>query len=267
MANRTNRTVRDLLPSERREQIYNEIVKRHTVTIAELAQLFSVSEMTIRRDLQAIEKTGLIEAVFGGAVAAAASPFELSFAQREMMEVEAKRAIGYAAAQLVADGDTIALDGSTTTLQLARNLRNRENLTVFTNGIKVAAELGHRNGIRLIMTGGELYHSVSLVGTFARQTVERIRVDKLFFSVTGITEEMGLSGPSDLDAEIKAAMIRAADTVVLLADHTKFGRKSYVRVAQLDEVDVIVTDNKVNPEHVKRLEQEGIRVIVSAPAA
>jgi DeoR family transcriptional regulator, fructose operon transcriptional repressor len=255
--------VRSALPSVRRQSIVNEIIRRHTVTITDLARQFGVSEMTIRRDLHELEKTGLIESVHGGAKSASLSPFELSYAQREMMEREAKRAIGHAAATLVEHGDVIALDGSTTTLQLARNLVDRGNLTVYTNGIKVATELAHRPGIRIILTGGELYHSVSLVGLFARSIFEKIRVDRLFLSVTGITEDLGLSGPSDVDADVKAAMIAAAAQVVLVADHTKFGRRSYVRVAPLSAVHVVVTDERCPPDFLQMLSARGIRTIVA----
>lgn len=255
---------RGVLPSERRQNIVNEIIRRHTVTIVDLARQFGVSEMTIRRDLHELEKTGLIESVHGGAKSASISPFELSYAQREMMEADAKRAIGQAAAALVQENDVIALDGSTTTLQVARNLIDREGLTVYTNGIKVATELAHRPGIRIILTGGELYHSVSLVGLFARSIFEKIRVDKLFLSVTGITEELGLSGPSDVDADVKAAMIAAASQVILVADYTKFGRKSYVRVAPLSAIHVVVTDEKCPSDYLRLLDAMGIRTIVAA---
>jgi len=252
-----------LLPVERRQRIVSEIMRRHTVTIADLARLFAVSEMTIRRDLHALEQSGLVESVYGGAKTPSISPFELSFANREQMEVDSKRAIGFAAASLVNDGDVIALDGSTTTLQMARNLPQRGSMTVYTNGIKVAMELAHRSGIRTVLSGGEIYHSVSLVGLFARSMFERIRVDKLFLSVTGISEELGLSGPGEVDADIKSAMIAAADRVILLADHTKFGRRSYVRVAPLDVVHTIVTDDRT-PEEFRRLcAQRGIHMVIA----
>ena len=255
--------VRPVLPSERRQSIVSEIIRRHTVTITDLARQFGVSEMTIRRDLHELEKTGLIESVHGGAKSASLSPFELSYAQRELMEMEAKRAIGHAAASLVDAGDVLALDGSTTTLQVARNLVDRGGLTVYTNGIKVATELAQRPGLRIILTGGELYHSVSLVGLFARSIFEKIRVDKLFLSVTGITEDLGLSGPSDVDADVKAAMIAAADQVVLVADHTKFGRRSYVRVAPLSAVHVVVTDQQCPPDFLRLLQEMSIRTLVA----
>lgn len=254
-----------MLPAERRQHVVNEIIKRHTVTIQELAHKFSVSEMTIRRDLAELEKAGLVESVHKGAKSPSLSPFELSYTQRELMEVDAKRAIGHAAAQLVKENEVIALDGSTTTLQVARNLIDRKNLTIYTNGIRVAIELAQRPGIRTILTGGEIYLSVSLVGHLARAAFEKIHVDKLILSVTGITEDLGLSGPSDVDADIKAAMIAAADQVILVADHTKFGRKSYMRVAALDALDVVVTDEQAPMEYVALLERLGIQVIIASP--
>lgn len=251
-----------MLPSVRREQIFQIVLREHTVTIEDLARRFEVSDMTIRRDLQILEKEGLVEAVHGGVMATASNPFELSFAQREMVNRAEKRAIGHAAAQLVQEGDIIALDGSTTTMQVARNLANRSSLTVFTNGIKTAAELGHRPGIRVILTGGELYQTVSLVGPFARTTIERIRVDKLFLSVTGITFDMGLSGPSDLDAEIKAAMVGIAKEVIVVADASKFGRKSYVQVAPLERVNTVVSDTGLPDEIGTRFHSMGIGVVL-----
>lgn len=259
--------ISSLLPAERRQRIVNEIMRRHTVTIADLARQFGVSEMTIRRDLHALEESGLVESVYGGAKSPSISPFELTFANREQMEVDAKRAIGFAAAELVNNGEVIALDGSTTTLQVARNLHRRGGMTVYTNGIKVATELSHLSAIRTVLSGGELYHAVSLVGLFARSMFEQIRVDKLFLSVTGISEDLGLSGPSELDADIKKAMIASAEQIIVVADHTKFGRQSYVRVASLDAVDIIVTDERTPSEYHRLCEQHGIRLIVAATGA
>jgi DeoR/GlpR family transcriptional regulator of sugar metabolism len=252
-----------MLPAERRQRIFEVVLQRHTVAIGELAREFDVSAMTIRRDLQSLEEAGLVEAVHGGARAATQNPFELSWAQRQRVNAEAKRAIGRAAAALVADGETVALDGSTTTLEVARHLRQRRRLTVVTNGIKAAAELGHRAGIDVILTGGQLHQTESLVGPFARATVERLRVDQLFFSVTGIADDGWLSGPSDLDGEIKASMMRIAREVVLVADATKFGRSSYVHVAALTEVGTIVTDAALPAAWRERLAALPVRLVLA----
>lgn len=252
-----------LLPVERRQRVFEVVLARHTVAVAELADLFDVSPMTIRRDLQALEEQGLVEAVHGGARSSLQSPFELSFAQRELVDAEAKRAIGRLAASLVADGEAVALDASTTTLQVARNLVGRRRVTVVTNGIKAAAELGHRPGIDVIVTGGQLHQTASLVGPFARATIERLRVDWLFFSVTGVTDELALTGPSEFDAETKAAMMLIARRIVLVADSTKFGRASYVCVAPLSAVHDLVTDDRLPREWAEQIEASGARLHVA----
>lgn len=252
------------LPAERRRRIIDIILARHTVSVAELAETFNVSAMTIRRDLQLLEEEGLVEAVHGGARSSSQSPFELSFARRELVEVEAKRAIGKMAADLVCDGDSVALDGSTTTLQVARNLVQRKRLTVVTNGIKAAAELGNRPGIEVIVTGGQLHQTASLVGPFARTTLEHLRVDWLFLSGTGISDELELCGPSEFDAEIKGAMMDIARQVVLVADATKFGRYSYVRVAALSRIHHVVTDDRISDQWAEAITNAGAKLHVAA---
>ena len=252
-----------LLPVERRQRVFEVVLARHTVAVTELAELFDVSPMTIRRDLQTLEEQGLVEAVHGGARSSSQSPFELSFAQRELVNAEAKRAIGRLAASLISDGEAVALDASTTTVQVARNLVGRRRVTVVTNGIKAAAELGHRPGIDVIVTGGQLHQTASLVGPFARATIEQLRVDWLFFSVTGITDDLALTGPSEFDAETKAALMGIARRVVLVADSTKFGRDSYVRVAPLFAVHDIVTDTGLPSEWVEHIKATEARLHIA----
>jgi DeoR family fructose operon transcriptional repressor len=251
-----------VLPAERRRRIFEIVLARQAVSVAELAESFDVSAMTIRRDLQTLEEQGLVEAVHGGAKSSTNSPFELSYGQREHHEAEAKRAIGKRAAELVSDGETVALDGSTTTLTVARMLSHRRRLTVVTNGIKAAAELGHRPGIEVIITGGLLHQTSSLVGPFARATLEQLHVDWLFFSVTGISDDLDLRVPSEFDAEIKAAMMRIAKQVVLVADVTKFGRDSYVRVGPLSDVDVVVSDDRLSALWQERIKETGPKLLL-----
>jgi DeoR family fructose operon transcriptional repressor len=253
-----------LLPAERRQRVFEMVLARHTVAVTELAELFDVSPMTIRRDLQALEEQGLVESVHGGARSSPQSPFELSFAQRELVDAEAKRAIGRLAASLVADGEAVALDGSTTTVQVARNLVGRHHLTVVTNGLKAAMELGHRPGIDVILTGGQLHQTASLVGPFARATVEQLRVAWFFLSTTGITDGLDLTGPSEFDAEVKTAMMGIARRVVLVANSAKFGRESYIRVAPLSAIDEVVTDSAISKEWMERIRESGARLHVAA---
>ncbi len=267
MESRLASAERTLLPAERRQRVFEIVLARHTVAVSELAELFDVSPMTIRRDLQALEEQGLVESVHGGARSSMLSPFELSFTQRELVDADAKRAIGRVAASLVADGETVALDGSTTTVQVARNLASRRYLTVVTNGIKAAMELGHRPGIDVILTGGQLHHSASLVGPFTRATIEQLRVAWFFLSVTGVTDSLDLIVPSDSDAETKMAMMAIARRTVLVANSAKFGRDSYVRVTPLSSIHDVVTDGGISPEWVARIEDEGVRVHIAGHEA
>lgn len=254
---------RSLLPAERRQRVFELVLARHTVAVTELAELFDVSPMTIRRDLQALEDQGLVESVHGGARSSLQSPFELSFAQRELVDADAKRVIGRLAASLVSDGEAVALDGSTTTLQVARNLVGRRHLTVVTNGIKAAMELGHRPGIDVILTGGQLHQTASLVGPFARATIERLRVAWCFLSTTGVSDSLDLTGPSEFDAEVKVAMMGIARRVVLVANSAKFGRESYVRLASLATIHDVVTDSGLSPVWAARIEECGARLHIA----
>lgn len=267
MESRLASAERTLLPAARRQRVFEIILARHTVAVAELAELFDVSPMTIRRDLQALQEQGLVESVHGGARSSMQSPFELSFAQRELVDADVKRAIGRVAASLVADGETVALDGSTTTVQVARNLAGRRYLTVVTNGIKAAMELGHRPGIDVILTGGQLHLSASLVGPFTRATIEKLRVAWFFLSVTGVTDSLDLIVPSEFDAETKVAMMAIARRTVLVANSAKFGRDSYVRVSPLSAIQDVVTDDGISDDWAARIEGEGIRLHIASGEA
>jgi DeoR/GlpR family transcriptional regulator of sugar metabolism len=253
-----------MLPNERQDELLRVLLTQGALKIADISQRLGVSEMTIRRDLERLEADGLVQRVHGGAIISTQNAFELSFARREMMHRDLKRLIGLAAATLVHDGDHVALDGSTTTLHVARNLRGRQNLTVVTNGIKVAIELGHIPGIHLFLTGGLLRDSISLVGPFATELAERIHVDKFIFSVAGIDLMAGLTDGNVPDAEVKMAFLRQSSEHILVAASPKFGRRSFVSLCPLTQVHKIVTDEGIPPQYAAALREQGIEIIVVA---
>ncbi len=252
-----------MLTNERQEELRRILLAHGTVAIADVSRRLGVSEMTVRRDLEHMEAEGLVQRVRGGATISVRNDFELSFARREMVNRELKRAIGLAAAGLVHDGDRIALDGSTTTVHVARNLRNRRNLTVMTNGIKVAIELGHIPDINLYLTGGTLRDSISLVGPFATELAERIHVEKLIFSVGGIDLDAGLTDGNVPDAEVKMAFLRNSSRHILVAASHKFGRRAFVSLCPLAQVHTIVTDAGIPPNYLSALRDRGIEVIIA----
>lgn len=208
-----------------------------------LSKALGVSPATVRRDLTELEKQGLIRRTHGGALPLSGTSFEPSLGQKAAEQVEEKRRIGMAAASLVRDGETIILDAGTTTVEIARALSARRDLTVVTNSLAIAAELADREGVHVIVTGGDLRkHTMALVGPAAESFLRTITADRVFLGINGISPERGLTTPNLLEAATKRAMVQAASEVVVVADHTKLGRVTFAHVADLEQVDRLVCD-------------------------
>jgi DeoR family fructose operon transcriptional repressor len=264
-----------MLAAERLERITRLIRQRRTVSIAELSEMFGASEATIRRDLTKLEERGLLRRTYGGAVSLHSSALDAPFSVRAQQQVAEKQAIALAAAELVSEGETIVLDAGTTTAQLARVLRHRRNLTIITNSERVMNELYDCDGVTVIVTGGVLLPfgelpgqgDVCMVGPVAEATLRRFRPAKAFLGVAGVTIAEGMSNTNLPQAQIKQLMSDISEQVVLLTDHTKFGRVSYSIVAPVEVVDVVITDSGIKAEDRKALEEQGIEVIVVEPVA
>jgi DeoR family fructose operon transcriptional repressor len=231
--------------------------------------MFAASEATIRRDLTMLERQGLVERTHGGAVSRYFPSLNAPFPVRD--QVPEKKAIAVAAAELVSDDETIVLDAGTTTAQLARALVKHRNLTVITNSTRVMNELYGREGVVVIVTGGELLtlHELSqeddsiMTGSVAEAALRRFRPSKVFLSTAGITLSDGLTTASLPQAQIKQLMIEISTEVILLTDSSKFGRVSYSVVAPVDVLDRIITDSSIKPADQAALESRGIDLIVA----
>lgn len=237
----TSITETRLLPAERQKRIRDLVNAQGTLRIADLAETFGVSEMTIRRDFEALATAGHLERTFGGAVAAEQTAFESSHKVRLYAYMAEKEAIARYAATLVQDGDTIALDASTSCLALARELARRQ-LTVVTNGLDSAQEL-RAGGAKVIVTGGYLRQVAgSFAGPLALRALQDLRVDHAFISAKGVLP--GGLMDSDIDeVEVKRAMLNGAAHTTALVDSSKFGQRALARVASLDAFDLLVTDS------------------------
>ncbi len=210
-----------------------------------------------------MEKEGLLKRTHGGAINARVTDLELQFNVRANWHKDEKKRIGAAAAGLVKEGDTIILDAGSTNMEIARNLKRIENLTIVTNALNIAMELGGYPGINIILIGGTFKKStISLVGSQAERSINEINVDKAFIGVNGISLREGLTNTSILEIGIKRAMINAAKEVIVAADSSKFGRVAFVSLAQLTAADKIVTDNKVSLKDIEALRDKGVEVIV-----
>jgi len=252
---------------ERQKIILQIIAEQGAVTVAELCERFGVSDMTIRRDLSTLERASLLRRIHGGAVSARGRSYEPPVLTRVHEAPEAKRAIGRLAATLVHEGDSIALDIGTTTLELARNLTRLQDITVLTNSLPIANLLTDQPGIRLMLCGGIVRPGErSLIGPVAEYTFSQFYVDKAFIGIGGVDLEAGLTEYNTDDAEVKRHMIRNAQRCILLTDSRKFGLKTFASVAPLSVVDDIVTDDGLKPEFREALEREGIVVHIASVA-
>jgi DeoR/GlpR family transcriptional regulator of sugar metabolism len=252
------------LKRERQRRIRQLIEENGRATVAELGAIFGVSEATIRRDLEELDRQGWIQREHGGALRTPPSVAEPPILQRVTEQEAEKRHIGRAAARLIQDGETIFLGSGTTTFEVARNLEGMENLTVITNALNIAIEILSRKGITLIVIGGWLRPSeMSMIGHITEQALKELRADKVLLGMHAIDIEAGLTNDYLPEVMTDRAIIEIASEVILVVDHTKFGRVSNSFVASSRSVDIIVTDDKVPQKTLRELKKLGIKVVVA----
>ena len=249
--------------SHKRHQIILDLINQNdSVQVTELVSMFGVSEVTIRRDLDILERQGLLRRVHGGAISGSGRSYEPPFISRSAKCSEEKQRIGKAAAEMIHNGDSIMLDVGTTTLEIARNIFDRQNLTVITPSFHIALALVEHPGIRLILTGGILRRGeLSLVGHLAERTIEGFNVDKFFMGAGGIDPEFGFTEFNLEDTLVKQAMLKRAKEIIVVADSSKFGLIALNSIAPISVADRILTDTNAPVEMVEQIEQLGIEVL------
>jgi DeoR/GlpR family transcriptional regulator of sugar metabolism len=234
-----------MLAGQRQLLILKEVRRRGAVRVSELTELLNVSDMTIRRDLDALSASGLVDKVHGGAtVPGRLSADEPGFEAKSTRQLEEKDAIARAAAELVEPGQAIGLTAGTTTWRLAHHLLDVPHLTVVTNSIQAASILdrNRRPDLTVVLTGGVRTPSDALVGPVAVTTLRSLHVDVLFMGVHGMTADAGFTTPNLLESETDQAFIASAQRVVVIADHTKWGVRGLSRIVALEEVNALVSD-------------------------
>lgn len=237
-------------------------------SVAGLAQRFGVSLVTIRKDLEALEAEERLIRTHGGAIASERTRAELAFDVREQRQLEAKRAIGAAAAAMVSSGDSIALDASTTALYVARNLRDYRELSVVTNGLHIAAELAGLPGITVLMPGGRVrWEAYSLVGSFGDTLLAGVNIQRAFLGAVGLALDAGLTDVTEGEAAIKRAMAAASREVIAVVDHTKWDRVGLATFCPLEGLSMVITDTKAPRQLVEAVRARGIEVVLVNPMA
>jgi DeoR/GlpR family transcriptional regulator of sugar metabolism len=254
--------------SQRRRQIVELVHRDGQANVIDLCRLFDVSEMTIRRDLHDLDREGLLRRVHGGAISNLGRSYEPPYQIRSTRQAEAKQAIGQAAAEMILDGDSLALDVGTTTLEIARNLSGKRNLTIITASLSIANEivsnLSLTSDVRLILTGGIIRSGeLSMIGDIAQDTYRRLHVDKAFIGIGGFSLENGLTEYNLEDALVKRPLIENAHQRIIVADSSKLGRTTFASVGPLSMVDVLITDSGATEEFVSGLEAAGVQVVIA----
>lgn len=248
-----------MLKSERLAAILEMLAKGGRVEVGALAQQFSVSDMTVRRDLEELESRDLCRRVHGGAVPGTSRSYEPPFSVREQREAEAKTAIAEAVVDLLGVGETVFLDVGTTTLEVARCLRGRSNLTILTPSLFVANELADEAGLRVICLGGTARPGErSLVGTLTIEAIRQFHLDVVVLGVGGLDAEAGLTEFNLEDAAVKRAARDRCRRVIVAADETKLGTVAFAVVADASDIDTLVTNAPDDHDQVQRLRQLGV---------
>jgi len=251
-----------MLAKERQQRILQEIKRQRAVKVSELSKLFKVSEMTIRRDLEKLNKQGLIERVYGGVLSIDGTAFEPTFQEKESVNIEEKRKIGKMAASLIKEGDTVCFGPGTTVMQVIKHL-GKKRITALTNTLNIAFELAKLSNVRLFVIGGELRPgSYAMVGPETEEYLRRFYFDKFFVGVNGFSIEQGISIPNPSEAAVYRVMIKLSKETIVVTDHTKLENVSFVKIADIECIDKLITDSGISEKYIKKLQEKEIEVIV-----
>jgi len=258
----------NLMGNQRREKIMDLLHEDGSAKVTNLAKLFKVTEVTIRQDLEKLEKDGLIVREHGGAFLKNVEDQVRKFALTHQINMDKKALIAENCIQYIESGDTIILDSGSTTTEIAKRLRGMKNLTVITNAMNIALMLGAEPGIEIIVTGGEFKPpTLSLTGQKAADFFNGLNVQKLFLATAGISLKSGLTYPSLSDLVVKKAMIEAADITYLVADSTKIGKSALASLGALSLIDYIITDEDIDTKSKKVFEENEIELIIAHKSA
>ncbi|MEU0838497.1 DeoR/GlpR family DNA-binding transcription regulator [Streptomyces sp. NPDC005962] len=262
-----------MFAAERRQLILEMVRANGAVSLRELARVVQTSEVTVRRDVRALEAEGLLDRRHGGAVLPGGFTRESGFPQKSHLATAEKTAIADLAAGFVEEGEAVVVGAGTTTQELARRLARVPGLTVVTNSLLVAQALAHANRVEVVMTGGTLRGSnYALVGSGAEQSLQGLRVSRAFLSGSGLTAERGLSTSNMLSASVDRALVQAAAEVVVLADHTKLGADTMFQTVPTDVITRLVTDEPPAGDdraltELQAMADQGVQIAVAGPGA
>ncbi len=257
-----------LIPAQRRERIREYLEIHNIVRITDISEMLDASEATIRRDLERLEKQGFLERTHGGAILSQRLNLEQDYAQRTKQYPDEKRWIGALAASMIENGDVVFINSGTTTTEVIRHIPANPSITVFTNNMIAALEVGAVE-YELILLGGSFQPvSNSVGGRFAVENLERVYADKSFIGVDGISLKYGCTFPTSAEAEVVHRMTeRTRGPLIVVADHTKWGMVSNFEVARIDQVDRFITNDGLDEDARAAFIDNSVNVFIASDGA
>lgn len=256
-----------MFAEERLLRIVEMVNQLGKATVAELSESLAVSSVTIRRDLERLDEKELLVRTHGGAMALHNNKLEhnqeKSFSEKQEAFAAEKERIAESASRLVDDGDAVLLTPGTTNMRLAKLLIGKKELTLVTNAANIVTHIGSQSGIDIILTGGKLRNkSFAMVGPLADQALSGIRVDKLFLGIDGFDFNEGLTTPNLAEANTNRQMISIAKKVIVVADHSKFGKVTFSQIAPLSVIHTVISDQRLPSEVADKIRALGIELIL-----
>jgi DeoR/GlpR family transcriptional regulator of sugar metabolism len=251
--------------SERHQKIYELLRKHKNLSIDRLSSILEISKMTVRRDLDRLIKKGIVQRVHGGAIISRTNEYEPPYLIRSLEMMQEKQMIGRLAASLIKDNAVIIVDIGSTLLELIRNIPENNNITVITNWIPVAVELSKKRGLfNLVLVGGKVFtDELSIVGGYPEEMLKDFNADIVFLGVGGISDKFGITDFNMDEVQVKKQMINSSREVIVLADHSKFGRIAPIKITDIKSIDKIITDDGLKEEDKINIERFDTEVIIA----
>ena len=252
-----------LLAEERKDTIIQMLEEEGSVKVSKLTKQFDVSIETIRRDLESLEKEGLLKRVYGGAVLKRNEIQKLNYINREKEFIDEKREIAKIAIKYIEDGQSIALNDSTTNIEIARELKkNFKEITVITNSLMIASELEDAEGFTVILAGGILNNKErAFFGELPKKFLSNFIADKAFISVSGVSLIRGITDFMPEEVQIERKLIEISQETIILADSSKMDKISLIKLEDIHEVNLIITDSKLDPKIMNNYMKNGIEIV------
>jgi len=248
---------------DRRNEIIKSLAANGKVRDDKLSKYFNVSTVTIRNDLDYLEKKKLVHRAYGGALSRESVSGDSPLAEKQKKYIDEKRKIGVEAAKMIFEGDSIILDSGTTTQQIAKNIKRKKDIIVLTNAINIAMELASTENITVMLLGGILRKkSYSVIGSEAESIIRNHYFDKFFLGIDGFDLETGITTPNSQEAQLNRIMVQKSKEIIIVTDSSKFGNSSFSFICSINDIDKVITDENIPDKYIEILKERDIELII-----